>query len=181
MDIMSASCDTALAACRGGRVAVSFREKHLWITVLTTVVVWAVYFRELIVRVMDGGMADPRFPFVMGVAFAGAVFVVSVIEVALTAIATLTTPKAERRMKDEREVHAALKASHVALMLLIVLVISLSVAAYFTALAAPTFGTHLDVTSGGVLVVMANIMVACIVVAELVRAGLTLALLRALR
>ena len=159
----------------------SFREKHLWITVLTTVVVWAVYFRELIVRVLDGGMADPRFPFVMGVAFAGAIFVVSVIEVALTAIATLTTPKAERGMRDEREVHAALKASHVALMLLIVLVIGLSVAAYFTALAAPTFGTHLDVTSGGVLVVVANVMVACVVIAELVRAGLTLVFLRALR
>lgn len=159
----------------------SFREKHLWITVLTTVLVWSVYFRELIVRVMAGDMADPRFPAVMGLGFAGAVFVVAVVEVALTAIATLTTPKAERGMKDEREIHAALKASHVALMLLIVLVVVLAAAAYFAALAAPTFGTHLVVTSGGVLVLLANVMVACIVIAELVRAGLTLALLRALR
>lgn len=159
----------------------SFREKHLWITVFVTVVVWTVYFRELIDRVLHGGLADPRFAMVMGIAFAGAVFVVAVVEVALTAIATLTTPKAERGTRDEREVHAALKASHVSLMLLIVLVISLAVAAYFTALAAPTFGTHLSVTSGGVLVLLANVMVACIVVSELVRAGLTIALLRGLR
>ncbi len=159
----------------------SFREKHLWITVFVTVIVWTVYFRELIDRVVHGGLDDPRFAMVMGLGFAGAVFVVAVVEVTLTAIATLTTPKAERGTRDEREVHAALKASHVSLMLLIMLVIALAVGAYFTALAAPTFGTHLKVTSSGVLVLLANVMIACIVMSELVRAGLTIALLRGLR
>lgn len=159
----------------------SFREKHLWITVLSTVVIWAIYFRELIDRVLKGGLMDPQFAGAMGIAFAGAVFVVAVIEVALTAIATLTTPKAERGTRDEREVHAALKASHVSLMLLIGLVITLSGVAYFAGLTSPAFGTHIATTPMNAFVLLANVLVTCVIVSELVRAGLTLALLRGLR
>ena len=159
----------------------SFREKHLWITVFSTVIVWAVYFRELIDRVLNGGLMDDRFAVAMGIAFAGALFVVAVVEVALTVIATLTTPKAERGTRDEREIHAALKASHVSLMLLIVLVVTLSGTAYFMGLTSPAFGTHVAMTGMNAFVLLANVLIACVIVSELVRAGLTLVLLRGLR
>ena len=110
----------------------SFREKHLWISVIATVLVWSVYFRELVDRVLNGGMDDPRFAGVMGVAFAGAVFIVVVIEVSLTVFATLTTSKVDREARDEREMLAAFKASHVSLTMLIVLVISLALVAWFS-------------------------------------------------
>ncbi len=159
----------------------SFREKHLWITVVSTVVVWAAYFWTMGDRILKGGLMDDRFAATMGMAFAGAVFVVAVIEVVLTLIATLTTPKAERGTRDEREIRAALKASHVSLMLLIGLVITLAGAAYFAGLASPAFGSHIAITGMNAFVLLANVLVACVIVSELVRAVFTLALLKGLR
>lgn len=161
----------------------SFREKHLWISIFSAVVVWAIYFRELIDRVLKGGLEDDRFVGAMGIAFAGAVFVVAAIEVALTLIATLTTPKAERDTRDEREILASLKASHVALMALIALIFCVSAAAYFAGMLDDNLvgGPAAFSITGEMMVLLANVLLACIIVAELVRAGVTLMLLRALR
>lgn len=180
---MSALCDTGVAARRGGRVAVSFREKHLWISIFSSVIVWAVYFRELIQRVLNGGLEDGRFAGAMGIGFAGAVFVVALIEVTLTLLATWTTPKAERGARDEREIHAALKASHVALMVLIALLFCVSAGAYFAGLLDDNLvgGAAAFSITGEMMVVLANVLLACLILAELVRAGVTLMLLRGLR
>ena len=161
----------------------SFREKHLWITIFSTVIVWAIYFRELIHLVLNGGLEDGRFAGAMGIGFAGAVFVVALIEVTLTLLATWTTPKAERGARDEREIHAALKASHVALMALIGLVFCLSAAAYAAGLLDDNFvgGAAVFSVTGEMMVLFANVLLACLVLTELVRAGVTLMLLRALR
>ena len=161
----------------------SFREKHLWISIFSAVIVWAIYFRELIDRVLKGGLEDDRFVGAMGIAFAGAVFVVAVIEVALTLIATWTTPKSERETRDEREILASLKASHVALMALIALIFCVSCAAYFAGLLDDNFvgGAAAFSITGEMKVLLANVLLACLIVAELVRAGVTLVLLRALR
>lgn len=161
----------------------SFREKHLWISIFSAVIVWAIYFRELIARILNGGLEDGRFAGVMGVAFAGAVFVVALVEVVLTLIATWTTPKEERGTRDEREIHAALKASHVALMALIALIFCVSAGAYFAGLLDDNLvggATAFSVT-GELMVVLANVLLACLILAELVRAGVTLMLLRGLR
>ena len=151
----------------------SFREKHLWISLFATVAVWTMYFRELIDRVLHGGMADPRFAVVMGVGFAGAVFVVALIEVVLTLLATVTTARVDRETRDEREMLAAYKASHVSLMLLISLVIGLGVAAWFNGLFR-----HALLNGPGAMVVLANLLVACVVLSELTRFAFTLYLLR---
>jgi len=151
----------------------SFREKHLWISLFATVAVWTIYFRELIDRVLHGGMADPRFAVVMGVGFAGAVFVVALIEVVLTLLATVTTARVDRETRDEREMLAAYKASHVSLMLLISLVIGLGVAAWFNGLFR-----HALLNGPGAMVVLANLLVACVVLSELTRFAFTLYLLR---
>ena len=161
----------------------SFREKHLWISIFSAVVVWAIYFRELIDRVLKGGLNDDRFVGAMGIAFAGAVFVVAAIEVALTLFATWTTPKAERDTRDEREILASLKGSHVALMALIALIFCVSAGAYFTGLLDDNIvgGPAAFSISGEMMVLLANVLLACLILAELVRAGVTLMLLRALR
>jgi len=161
----------------------SFREKHLWISIFSSVVVWAVYFRELIDRGLNGGLEDGRFAGAMGIGFAGAVFVVALIEVTLTLFATWSTPKAERGTRDEREIHAALKASHVALMALIGLIFCVSAVAWFTGLIDdnPVGGSAVFSVTGNLMVLFANVLLACLVLAELVRAGVTLMLLRALR
>ena len=161
----------------------SFREKHLWISIFATVIVWAIYFRELIDRVMNWGLEDGRFSGAMGIGFAGAVFVLALIEVTLTLFATWTTPKAERNTRDEREIHAALKASHIALMALIALVFCVAMAAYFAGLIDDNFvgGAAVFSVTGNLMVLFANVLLACVVLAELVRAGVTLMLLRGLR
>ena len=161
----------------------SFREKHLWISIFSAVIVWAIYFRELIDRALNGGLNDDRFVGAMGVAFAGAVFVVAVIEVALTMIATATTAKAERNTRDEREILASLKASHVALMALLALIFCVSAGAYFAGLLDDNLvgGPEAFSVTGEMMVVLANVLLACVIVAELVRAGVTLMLLRGLR
>ena len=160
----------------------SFREKHLWITIFSTVMVWAIYFRELIDRVLKGGLSDDRFVGAMGIGFAGAVFVVALIEVTLTLFATWTTPKSERNTRDEREILASLKASHVALMALVALIFCVSAAAWFAGLLDDNFvGAAAFSITGEMMVLLANVLLACLILAELVRAGVTLMLLRALR
>jgi len=151
----------------------SFREKHLWISIFATILVWAVYFRELVDRLMHGWIDDPRFATVMGIGFAGAVFVVALVEVVLTLLATFTTPKVDRETRDEREMLAAFKASHVSLMLLISLVICLGVALWFNGLFR-----NVLLAGPGAMVVLANVLVACVVVSELTRFSFTLYLLR---
>lgn len=161
----------------------SFREKHLWISIVATLGVWGVYYWRLIERIMDGALERPGLAAEMGGLFAICLIVSVVVEIVLTAIATWTTRKAEREAKDEREILAALKASHVALMTLIALVVMLSCAAWFVSWLQPAFGAErgFDITRGNAWVILANILLASVIIAEMIRAGLTLALLRRLR
>ena len=161
----------------------SFREKHLWISIVASVGVWGWYFWFLIRHVMDGRLVNDHFTSDVSLAFMGCLVLVVVIEAVLTIIATLTTPKHEQKTRDEREIHAALKASHVALMALIGLVFCVSMGAYFAGLIDDNLvgGAAVFRVDGNLMVLVANILLACLVIAELIRAGVTLMLLRALR
>jgi len=161
----------------------SFREKHLWISIVASVGVWGWYFWFLIRHVMDGRLVNDHFTGDVSLAFMGCLVLVVAIEAVLTIIATLTTPKHEQKTRDEREIHAALKASHVALMALIGLVFCVSMGAYFSGLIDDNLvgGAAVFRVDGNLMVLVANILLACLVIAELIRAGVTLMLLRALR
>lgn len=161
----------------------SFREKHLWISIVASVGVWGWYFWFLIRHVMDGRLVNDHFTGDVSLAFMGCLVLVVAIEAVLTIIATLTTPKHEQKTRDEREIHAALKASHVALMALIGLVFCVSMGAYFAGLIDDNLvgGAAVFRVDGNLMVLVANILLACLVIAELIRAGVTLMLLRALR
>lgn len=158
----------------------TFREKHLFTTAVTTVLIWSVYFWRMGQSIASGGLMKPSFAAEMGVMFAIAVIVVVVIELAMTLIAHLTTSKAEREAKDERETLAALKGSHVALMALLAMIFTLSGIAYIFGVAdfvAPGNGKTLT-TNANAMVVIANLLLACFLVSELIRASFTLVLLR---
>ena len=161
----------------------SFREKHLWISIVASVGVWGWYFWFLIRHVMDGRLVNDHFTGDVSLAFMGCLVLVVAIEAVLTIIATLTTPKHEQKTRDEREIHAALKASHVALMALIGLVFCVSMGAYFAGLVDDNLvgGAAVFRVDGNLMVLVANILLACLVIAELIRAGVTLMLLKALR
>lgn len=158
----------------------SFREKHLWISIVSTVLVWGFYYLRLYQAIAAGGLEAGDFPQLMGGLFIGCLVVTVVIEIVLTIIATVTTSKAEREARDERETLAALKASHVSLMLLITLVASLSFMAYFAGLLDPGMNQRpgIPATSANALVLIANLLMGSVIVSELVRHGFTLGLLK---
>ncbi len=161
----------------------SFREKHLWISIVATIGVWGFYFWSLVQSVMAGRLTDERFTADISVLFMACLVVVVLVEVILTFIATATTPKIERKTRDERELLAALKGSHVALMALITLMFSVAMAAYFAGVVDDNVigGRAGFSTDGNAMILLANVLVACLVLSEMVRAGVTLALLRGLR
>ena len=157
----------------------TFREKHLWISVVTTVVVWGYYFWRLIAAARDGGLQDPRFGWVLGAFFIGCLIVSALVEMALRILAAATTRKAEREAMDERETLAALKASHLSLMALIAILFTVSVAAYIFGLGVGQVGRpQLDMADGVGLVLMSNALMAAVILSELIRYLFTLALLR---
>ncbi len=64
----------------------TFREKHLWITVMSTVLVWGFYYVRMYEAVAGGGLMSDEFPGAMGALFAGCLIVVVVIEIVLNII-----------------------------------------------------------------------------------------------
>ncbi len=161
----------------------SFREKHLWVSIVSSVAVWGWYFWFVASRLTAGWRTDDHFTATLSMAFLGCLILVVLIEAALTFIATAITPRAERRMKDEREIHAALKASHIALMALIGLIFCVSAAAWLAGVVDDNMvgGRAVFSVNGNLMVALANVLLACLVLTELVRAGVTLMLLRGLR
>jgi hypothetical protein len=162
-----------------GDAAMTFREKHLWISIVSTVLVWGFYYVRLIQGVLEGALSDPRFGWMLGALFIGCLVTSVVIEIVLTILASLTTRKAEREARDEREMLASLKASHVSLMALIAIVFSLSICAYLLGLAASAGeGPGVALTDGAGLVLVSNALMAAVIASELIRYVFTLALLR---
>ena len=108
----------------------SFREKHLWVAIIAGLAVWGAYGWKFSERVLAGGLKQADFAADMGGLFILGLIAVVVLEAGLTTLAMLTTSKAERRARDEREGAATLQASHVSLMLLIGLLVTVSAVAY---------------------------------------------------
>ncbi|MGQ2991263.1 MAG: hypothetical protein ACT6RD_07605 [Brevundimonas sp.] len=161
----------------------TFREKHLWISIVATVGVWGWYFWFVIRHVLDGKLGDDHFTGDLGMAFAACLVIVVLIEVVLTFLATVTTLKKARQTRDEREMLAALKASHISLMALIALVMSVAIVAWFAGVIDDNMvgGRAVFAVTGNLMVLLSNVLLACVVLSELIRAGFTLALLRGLR
>lgn len=143
------------------------RKTHLWISLIVGVLVWGAYFAHFIQSLRSetaGGLVWW---------FLGALVVTVLAETVATGLIGWLFRRRNRTLAEGPTLQAALKAGHVALMLLILMVL---VAAAVLALASQ-FGWSLDLSGARGQVIAANLLLAMVVVAELLRAALTLALL----
>ena len=143
------------------------RKTHLWISLIVGVLVWGAYFAHFIQSLRGettGGLVWW---------FLGALAVTVLTETVATGLIGWLFRRRNRTLAEGPTLQAALKAGHVALMLLIFMVL---VAAAVLALASQ-FGWSLDLSGARGQVIAANALLAMVVIAELARAALTLALL----
>jgi hypothetical protein len=145
----------------------SHRRTHLWISLIVGVVVWGGYFTHVIQSLGRGDTSGLAFWFL------GALALVVGLEAVATGFITWLFRRRARVLDEGPTLQAALQASHVALMLLIVMVLALA-----ALLVAPVlFGWSLIGTSTDAPVIAANALLAMVVIAEMVRAAFTLALM----
>ncbi|HYC97129.1 hypothetical protein [Brevundimonas sp.] len=143
------------------------RKTHLWISLIVGVVVWGGYFAHVIQSLRRGDTGGLAFWFL------GALALVAGLEAVATGVITWLFRRRSRVLDEGPTLQAALQASHVALMLLIVMVLALAALLALPAL----FGWSLIGMSTDAPVIAANALLAMVVIAELVRAAFTLALI----
>ena len=105
--------------------------------------------------------------------FLGALAVIVLAETVATGLIAWLFRRRARALDEGPTLQAALKASHVALMLLIALALAAAAGLAFASL----FGWSLDLSGARGQVIAANALLSMVVAAELVRAALTLMLL----
>lgn len=127
----------------------SFREKSAWISLLSILIPFGVYF-ALLGRSMHAGHGPARYFF--GILI-GCILGQVALQVVLHVVAALQAPKDARAAKDERERLIELKSTHIAFYVLIVGVL----------MAAGSM--HL----GAGKILMANGILLALVLAELVK------------
>lgn len=145
----------------------SFRKTHLWISLVVGLLVWGFYFFHVIETARGGAGGHLAFWFL------GALVVIVAAEAVATGLIAWLFRRRARDLDDGPTLQAALKASHVALMILVGL--ALLVAAGLSI--ASLFGWSPDLSSPRIPVLAANVLLAMVVIAELSRAAFTLALL----
>jgi hypothetical protein len=143
------------------------RKTHLWISLLVGVAVWGVYFGHVIQSLRRGDTGD------LALWFLGALAVILLIEAVAGVLIGWLFRKRSRTLGDGPTLTAALKASHIALMILIGLALVGAASLSVTAL----IGWTPDLSSARLQVAAANGLLALVVIAELSRAAFTLALL----
>jgi len=143
------------------------RKTHLWISLLVGVAVWGVYFGHVIQSLRRGDTGD------LALWFLAALAVILLIEAVAGVLIGWLFRKRSRTLGDGPTLTAALKASHIALMILIGLALVGAASLSVTAL----IGWTPDLSSARLQVAAANGLLALVVIAELSRAAFTLALL----
>ncbi len=98
----------------------SFREKSAWITLLTVLVCFGVYFGAVV-----GGLTPPGLHAVH--LLLGCVIVLVVLQIALHIIAAATSPNDARAPADERERLIQMRSHTIGYYVLVVLILSLGI------------------------------------------------------
>lgn len=143
------------------------RKTHLWISLVAGVAAWGAYFTHFFQALRNGDMGGLVYWFI------GALAVVLVAETVVTGAVAWLFRKRARALDDGPTLNAALKAGHAALMLLIGMMLVLAALLCVPAL----FGWVAIGMSVHAPIVIAHVLLGMVVIAELVRAGLTLALM----
>ena len=149
-----------------------FREKMLWASAATTVVIWGWYFLGFVSAlegpVFNVGAEIGKFLF--------AVVALTVVQVVAAIVLALSSPADAQAPADDRDREFALVAYRAAFVTLSVLIATLTVVAPMTMLTAPAW-------LGGkpmvlVPIVISNALLLSLVIAELVRSATQLFLYR---
>lgn len=143
------------------------RHTHLWISLVVGLAVWGAYFGHFLQQMRRGDTSGLVFWFL------GALVVIVLAETVAVSLISWLFRRRARVLDEGPTLQAALKASHVALMLLIVLIL----ASAGLLASASLFSWSLDLSGARGQVIAANALLAMVVTAELLRTGLTLALL----
>lgn len=143
------------------------RRTHLWISLLVGVGVWGAYFAHFIQAVRTDDLSGLLWWFL------GALIAAIALEAGATGLLARLFRLRTPTLDDGPSLNAALKAGHVALMLLVMQLLGL---ALVLALAS-RFGWSVDLSTARMQAIAAHILLGMVVVAELVRAAFTLALL----
>ena len=155
----------------------SLREKQLWISLIVGMAAWSLYGWRLAHLV---GRSEGSLALSAGLAFLAALGAVVVTEAVGSALVAWLQRR-RRPAQDAALTEAALIAGHVALMVLVGLIVLTLAGLWLFALWAET---RLETTSIAsaltprILVLIANLLLACVVLAEGVRTVLTLMLVR---
>ncbi|MFC7377983.1 hypothetical protein [Brevundimonas sp. GCM10030266] len=143
------------------------RKTHLWISLIVGVLVWGAYFVHFIQSLRGEATGGLVWWFL------GALAITVIAETVATGLIGWLFRRRTRALDEGPTLQAALKASHVALMLLIAMILGAALLLSVSSL----FGWTLISLSESTPVIAANILLAMVVIAELARAALTLALL----
>jgi hypothetical protein len=143
------------------------RRTHLWISLVVGLAVWGAYFFHFVQLTRQGETGG------LALWFLGALALTVIAETVATGLIAWLFRRRSRELDEGPTLQAALKASHVALMLLIIMALAAAAILAFASL----FGWSLDLSGAQGQVIAANILLAMVVVAELLRAALTLALI----
>ena len=143
------------------------RHTHLWISLIVGLAVWGAYFGHFLQQMRRGETGG------LALWFLGALAVIVLAETVATGLIAWLFRRRARVLDEGPTLQAALKAGHVALMLLVGLVL---LSALILALSS-VFGWTLDLSGARGQVIAANLLLGMVVVVELVRAALTLALM----
>ncbi|WGM48970.1 hypothetical protein KOAAANKH_03885 [Brevundimonas sp. NIBR10] len=155
----------------------SLREKQLWISLIVGTAVWSLYGWRLAHLV---GRTEGSLALSAGLAFLVALGAVVVTEAVGSAVVGWLQRR-HRPAQDAALTEAALIAGHVALMVLVGLIVLTLASLWLFALWAETRLETLSMAAAltpRTLVLIANLLLACIVLAEGVRTVLTLMLVR---
>ena len=150
----------------------TFREKVLWSSAATTVVIWGWYFlgfvKALDAPSFNAGAEVGKFLF--------AVVALVVVQVAAVIVLAITSPADAQAPADDRDREFALVAYRAAFVTLSVLIATLTVVAPMTMATAPAW---LGGRSGNLVpIVISNALLLSLVIAELVRSATQLFLYR---
>jgi hypothetical protein len=98
----------------------SLREKSAWITLVTVVICFGVYFGVLVSGIMHHGFGQLHV-------FLWCVIALALLQFGLSALAARTTPRDGKSPKDEREQLIVMRSQSIGYRLLIVLVLALGI------------------------------------------------------
>lgn len=143
------------------------RRTQLWISLVVSLVVWGAYFGHVVQQIGRGETGG------LALWFLGALAVIVIAETVGAGLIAWLFRRRARVLDEGPTLQAALKASHVVLMLLVVMVLAAAAILAF----ASMFGWSLDLSGPRGQVICANALLAMVVIAELLRAALTLALI----